>query len=61
MLAQLRELVGEQAGAAAANVTADTSQQYGLSDAQHTQLLRIVERRNMSPSDQCREVISLLQ
>ena len=61
MLAQLRELVGEQAGAAAANVTADTSQRYGLSDAQHTQLLRIVERRNMSPSDQCREVISLLQ
>ena len=57
VVAQLRELVGEQAGAA--NVTAVTSQRYGLSDAQHTQLLRIVERRNMSPSDQCRKVISL--
>ena len=61
VVAQLRELIGEQAEAAADNVTPVTSQRYGLSDAQHTQLLRIVERRNMSPSDQCRQVISLLQ
>ena len=61
VVAELRELVGEQAGAAAANVTAVTSQRCGLSDVQHMQLLRIVERRDMSPSDQCREAISLLQ